>query len=194
MVDTKESSSGGGRYALLGVLLLGGAAALLYFGLQEEPPPPPPPVAKKDAEPAKPPPALAQPTFVVPDEDAGAPEAGPPDAGASKPTRRTPRVPRGRCEGQVPAREAARVVRSHERQVRSCYERRLKVNNVLQGRLVLRLRIGRSGAVESVQVGGTLRDRQVAACVRKTARQWQFPKPKGGCAIVEAPFNLRPKP
>ncbi len=193
MTESKESS-GAAKYAILGLLLFGGSAALLVFALGGEEPPPSEPTPAPAAQPTKPTPALSAPTFVVPDEeeDAGATDAAVP---APEPRKRPrARRPRGPCEGEVPAREAAKVVRKHRPQVRTCYERRLKVNNLLQGRLVLRLRVGRRGEVESVQVGGSLRDREVAACVRKLARQWQFPKPKGGCALVEAPFNLRPKP
>ncbi len=194
MTEPKESSSAGGaaKYAVLGLLLLGGSAALLYFALGSEEPAPPPPKPAAKPEPSSPPPSLAEPTFVVPEEEDAGVDAAPP---APEPTPKPrARRPRGVCRGEIPAREAARVVRKYERQVQSCYERRLKVNNVLQGRMVLRLRVGRNGAVEGVQVGGSMRDRAVAACVRKRAKGWQFPKPKGGCALVEAPFNLRPKP
>ena len=76
-------------------------------------------------------------------------------------------------------------------QFRNCYERRLKVNSTLEGRVSVQMRVNRSGAVDAVQVGGTLRDSQVLSCVRQTANRIRFPAVQNGrCAVVSAPFNF----
>ena len=97
------------------------------------------------------------------------------------------------CTGDLPG--ASQVVNENRPQIRSCYERRLKVNNVLQGNMTLKLKVGGAGKVAAAQVTGSLRDPEVFACVRKLAQTWTFPVPTGGsCAVVEAPFQFSPKP
>ena len=74
------------------------------------------------------------------------------------------------------------------------YERRLKANNVLQGDLSLKVKVGANGSVVASGVSGTLRDNEVFACVRAIADKWSFPVPEGGtCAVVQVPFRFTPK-
>ncbi len=97
------------------------------------------------------------------------------------------------CKGELSAEDAKTVVGRHTQQVRQCYERRLRENTMLQGRVELRLTIDTSGNVTSVRTSGTLRDAEVLSCISAGARTWRFPKPSGAsCAIVLAPFNLTP--
>ena len=55
------------------------------------------------------------------------------------------------------------------------------------------LSIGSAGAVRAVAVRGTLRDRTVYTCVKRVARTWKFPAPRGGCVRINAPFQMTPK-
>jgi hypothetical protein len=88
-----------------------------------------------------------------------------------------------------------KVVNDNHAQIRACYERRLKVNNVLQGDIQLRLKIGPSGRVVASALGGSLRDQEVFSCVRALAQSWTFAVPSGGsCAVVQVPFHFTPKP
>jgi hypothetical protein len=98
------------------------------------------------------------------------------------------------CDGDLDANVLRTLVAQNRAQVRTCYEKRLKVDNVLQGSLNLKLRIGGNGKVSATQVGGSLRDTIVTSCVRTLAESWSFPTPSGGlCAVVEIPFNFTPK-
>jgi hypothetical protein len=179
------------RYALLGLLLLLGAGGL--YCLTKEPEPGPVANVPEDAGTA-----LRTNTFEpeieIPEEepDAGDPDTGPEEVETTMMS--TMRVRVVECNGQVDRAGLTRVIAQHRSQVRSCYERRLKVNNVLQGRVNVTLRIGRTGAVEQVRVGGSLRDNEVFACVRRLAQSWTFPAVAGNCADVSVPFNLTPRP
>jgi len=133
-----------------------------------------------------------QPEFEIPEEE---PDLGEPDLGPPAQTKmRGVRQPRT-CDGNLDVAAIRQVAQRHQRQVRSCYERRLKVNNILQGTVNVRMVVGRSGSVDQVSVGGSLRDSEVFSCVRRLARSWEFPAVEGGsCAVVSIPFRMTPRP
>ena len=136
---------------------------------------------------------MAQQELVLeePVPDAGQPAPVEPEV--TKPT--APRVKSGEweCSGDLPG--AVKVVRENSAQVRSCYERRLKMNNVLQGDLRLKLKVGGGGKVVATAMSGSLHDPEVLSCVRNLAQSWIFPVPSGGsCAVVQVPFQFSPKP
>ncbi|MAQ16750.1 MAG: hypothetical protein CMN30_18400 [Sandaracinus sp.] len=133
-----------------------------------------------------------QPQFEIPDEepDLGQPDLGQPEAE----TMRSVRTPRT-CDGDLDVSAIRSVATQNSRQVRACYERALKQNNLLQGTVNVTLAVGRTGSVEQVRVGGSLRDSEVFACVRRLAQSWQFPAVTGGsCAQVSIPFAMTPRP
>ena len=173
------------KYLVVLLLLLGTcAAAWLVLGGEEEPraevPATPAPVPE--------PPAREQfiPEIEIPEAEPE-PPAKPPEA-----RRQQPREPV--CNGQISRADLQRVIAAApSKQVQTCYEQRLKEDNLLQGQMRVRLRIGPAGNVESVTVGGSLKDPQVYACVKRAARTWKFPKPEGGCVLTEVPFTLTPK-
>jgi len=187
-------SGGNLKYALIGLLLLLGAVGLYLFGGSGS--------GTEGAAVASvgvPDAGIASPTrrieqhFDLPEE---VPDAGP-DAATDAPTdaasrrRRQPRA--AGCEGDIPREALVRAIEDERRQVRNCYERALKTNSVLQGTVNVQVRIGSSGRVEEARVGGSIRDSEVRACVRRLARGWRFPAPTGGCADVNVPFNLSPQ-
>jgi hypothetical protein len=191
----KSQSQGGGnlKYILGGLLLLIGAGAV-FVALRPAPPPPAP------AAPAAPPASaervnpLAQPDLILEEQkDAGQPEEV---AQAEKP-KHAPRVEaRGEwdCDGDLARSALQSVIDNNRAQVRNCYERRLKVNNVLQGDLKLKIKVGANGQIAAAAVAGTLKDNEVFGCVRALAQKWTFPPPTGGgCAVVQVPFQFAPK-
>jgi hypothetical protein len=181
------SSGGHLKYVALGLLFLGGTVGL-WFAVRPSRTPPPP--AKPPAEVARVNPMAEQELDLEPE----APDAGkpPPEPEAVKrPGRRA--GAEWECSGDLPG--ASKVVNDNRAQIRSCYERRLKVNNILQGDLRLKLKIGSSGKVVASAVSGSLKDEQVFSCVRSLAQGWSFPVPQGGnCAVVQVPFHFSPKP
>jgi outer membrane biosynthesis protein TonB len=184
-------SGGGLSYAILGLLLLGGAVAV-YFATRDDGPPDsvaeaPPPIDRPERSTA-----LSDSDLIIPDDDPA--EDAPPEAEAA-PAKRPARRAGGECEGEVDKARVRQVFMANDRQVRACYERRLKLNNVLQGRLDVEVRLGKAGSVDAVRIGGTLRDNEVHECVRRAARSWTFPPLESGtCAVVALPFHLTPSP
>ncbi len=184
-------------YGIIGVVLIG-AAAGLWFGMQSCEGETTSPVAEVDTPtdagpPAPPPPSDDDLIFPDPVEDAGPP----PDA--ARRIRYVTRYVGGggggafNCRGDIDSAAANRAIRSRSLQFRNCYERRLKVNQTLTGRVQLQVRIGRDGNVSGVRTGGSLRDAQVLSCVRSTAQRIRFPRPRGGCAVVAVPFDFTPQ-
>lgn len=98
------------------------------------------------------------------------------------------------CSGTIDPAEVREVIGgAPSKQVQTCYEHGLKNNNMLQGSMEVELTIGAAGNVRAVVVRGSLRDRQVYACVRRVAYTWKFPPPKDGCVRINAPFQMTPK-
>ncbi len=182
-------SGGGSRYAILGILLLLGAIGV-YFLMSGGDEQPPPIAAVIDAGVVQRP--VMEPDIEIPDEE---PDAGPQDAGiAEEPTMSTMRAPQPReCNGELTQQQILSVVGPARSQVRQCYERRLKVNNVLQGTVNVAVLVDRDGSIDQMRVGGSLRDNEVFACVRRIVEGWRFPPPSGGCVQVNVPFALSPQ-
>jgi hypothetical protein len=137
--------------------------------------------------------ALAPETVQLPVET---PDAGVPQAVAEEtPTKRKHGTSDPwACQGDVPAQEIKALLADRQVQIRSCYEKRLRVDNTLQGTLRLQVRIGNDGKVAATRAGGTLRDPEVFNCVQALAKKWSFPAPTGGnCAVFDAPYTFTPK-
>jgi hypothetical protein len=173
------------------LLILGAAAGAWFLATHSKPPAQPPPPKPAEVERVNP---MAQ-----PDLELEQPKT--PDAGTPKPTeepekkvvRKAAAGGEWECSGDLPG--AARVVLENSAQIRSCYERRLKMNNALQGDLRLKVKIGANGRVVASQVTGSLHDSEVFSCVRNLSQTWTFGVPSGGnCAVISVPFQFSPKP
>ena len=178
-------------YAIAGVVLIAAAIAMLFlFDCGEKPQDLPMVDAGQAIERST---ALAEETLVIPDLEPEEEDAGQ-DAGAEAEVQPSKRPRRVQCNGTLDSSAIQAVVNRNRRQVRSCYERALKSNNLLQGQISVRLTVGTNGKVSSVNVGGSLRDAAVYQCVRNLAAQWTFPKPSGGCVVAAIPFTMTPRP
>jgi hypothetical protein len=193
---TPASSGGGYAKYLIGLLLLlgGGLGAFLATRKPEQPPapaatPPPPKNAERST-------ALAQEAVQLPveePEDAGAPVV-------AEPVKKPKKGGGGgndqwSCAGDIPTGDIKQLLADRQPAIRACYEKRLRVNNMLQGNLRLQLRIGNDGKVQAARASGSLRDPEVFNCVQTLSKKWSFPAPSGGsCAVIEAPYNFTPKP
>jgi outer membrane biosynthesis protein TonB len=180
------------KLVAVGLVFLVAAIGLWIAVGQEEPPPPaavaPPqetarvnPMAEQDLE-------LEAPQ---PEPDAAVAVVAP-----VEPKKRTGGAGKGDdwdCVGDL--KGAAAVINEQRPQVRACYERRLKVNNILQGDLRVKLKVGANGKVMTTNLSGSLQDDEVHSCVRKLAASWSFETPSGGsCAVIQVPFQFSPKP
>ena len=180
-----------GKYGLIALLLLLAAAGLWFFVKTEDSQPP-----AEVAEPVPEAPAREQfaAEIEIPEEDAGPGDdegaAQAPETTRSSQTRPEDWI----CRGNIQASQLSAIIKGQpSKQVQTCYERALKDNNLLQGSMTVLLTIGPSGSVRAVSVDGTLRDRQVYACVKRVAKTWKFPKPSDGCVRTSVPFQMMPK-
>ena len=95
--------------------------------------------------------------------------------------------------GTIDKAEIQRVVRMHINDVKRCYEQGLQRRPDLEGKVVLKFTIGKTGTVVAATVAlTTLNDRQVEQCITSAALRWTFPKPTGeGLAVISYPFILK---
>jgi len=78
--------------------------------------------------------------------------------------------------------------------VRACYEKALIQNQMLQGKMIVAVKIGPTGSVCNANIqSDTLGDGRVASCVLNRFRGGSFPPPSGGCADVRVPISFTPK-
>jgi hypothetical protein len=99
----------------------------------------------------------------------------------------------GECKGEAPGNLRA-TLSAKGAQARGCYERALRQNNMLQGRLKIGLRIGPNSSVCSASVtSNELGDPGVASCVVQMFKSSTFPSPQGGCVDAEVPLKFEPK-
>ena len=185
------SSGGNLKYILIGLLFLGGGAIIAWLAAGKQDPPKPA-AAAPAPEPARVNPMAEQ--NLVLEEEKPVEEPQPPPEATPTPKSNRPKAQAWECSGEVTQAEAKKVIDENRPQIRSCYERRLKVNNILQGDINLRLKVGTGGRVVATALSGTMKDSDVFACVRNIAQAWTFAAPTGGnCAIVAVPFSFKPK-
>jgi hypothetical protein len=92
--------------------------------------------------------------------------------------------------GLDPSKVASRIKAQYFRGVKQCYERALKANPKLQGKVEVSFVVGQLGTVTKVNVDGF--DPGVDQCIQAQARNWRFDKPEEGSAEFSIPFILRP--
>lgn len=85
------------------------------------------------------------------------------------------------------------LFRQRAGEIRTCYERRLKRQPKLAGRLTLRVAIDKSGDVSQAEVvRDSLGDALVARCATTVIARWKFP-PQADDTILVYPFVFRPQ-
>jgi hypothetical protein len=185
-----------GKPVLLVLLLVGiaGATGLITWVLvtrdpAPEPAPPPPPPRRPTADLIVEPP----PEPLLTKSDAGA-DADVEDEVDAEPAKKRRSGPRRYRQGTIDKRRVSAFIRSRQGAVRRCYERRLKINNALQGVLDTQITILPNGRVSNVNfTQDTLYDSEVKRCVAGVIRGWQFPEPEGGSVTVSNLFRFSPR-
>jgi TonB family protein len=77
--------------------------------------------------------------------------------------------------------------------VKSCYEKELKRNPELQGKVTMQFTIEESGRVGAVDVKqDTMGDPAVGECIKSAISRWRFDSPEGGSITVAFPFIFSP--
>ena len=101
-----------------------------------------------------------------------------------------PRLSQVKGAGELSKDEIQRVINSHVGEIQYCYEKQLRGNAGLAGRVVLEWTVTTSGAVGVVKVStSTLSSSEATACMMDRVKKWRFPKPRGsGNVTVVYPF------
>lgn len=95
--------------------------------------------------------------------------------------------------GGLDRSEVDAVVRQNIAQIRFCYNRGLRSNPDLSGRVTSNFVIGGDGRVKASNIRqSSLGVAAVEDCIRSKVATWNFPKPRGGGEVtVNYPFMLR---
>lgn len=87
----------------------------------------------------------------------------------------------------------ARYVRSRLKSIQSCYEKELKRNPNLKGKVLVRFVIRPTGRVGDIDIEeNTLGSEAVGSCIRTTIRNWTFPFRPDSETAVSYPFVFSP--
>ncbi len=181
---------GGGAFIGAVILMLLAMGGLLYWKFAGKDGPPPLPSSTPSANTA---PSFEEPPPPPPPDE--------PDAGTKATSPKKHLIASGNgggcggtCKGEVPA--ALRSALSGAAgSVRGCYERALRQNQMLQGKMVVAVRVGAHGGstCSANIVSDSLGDPSVTSCVLQKFRAGQFPPPAGGCVDVQVPISFLPK-
>jgi len=95
-------------------------------------------------------------------------------------------------EGEIDSNRVASIIRGQIGGIRSCYERALRNNPTLSGRLEVRFTIGSTGRVSSASSSGLAAAPEVGTCVAQRIRGLVFPAPTGGSVDFSFPFTFTP--
>jgi TonB family protein len=94
--------------------------------------------------------------------------------------------------GSIDKEAVRRVVKAGLREVKACYERGLRANSRLEGKVIVSWEIVEKGHVGSASVkSSTLNNKEVESCIVARLKSWQFPEPPAGTsAAVSYPFSF----
>jgi len=97
---------------------------------------------------------------------------------------------RSMAMGSLDRGQIQKTISSNLRSIQACYEKALKSNPSLYGKIVVSFTIGPKGTVTSARIASaTIADYQMQAAVLSVIRRIKFPKPHGGGSIsVSYPF------
>jgi outer membrane biosynthesis protein TonB len=95
--------------------------------------------------------------------------------------------------GTLDTNRIASTVKSRIGGVKSCYEKELKRNPQLQGKIVMQFTINEAGRVMDVTAkSDSVGEPAVAECIKAQMERWKFPAPDGGTVTVAFPFIFAP--
>lgn len=91
-------------------------------------------------------------------------------------------------------RKAVGVFNQNQSALQKCYERALKRDPEMRGKVVLAVRIGSSGEPRSVSArSSAINDKAALDCMEREARGWLFPRPSGGSVTLRKPYVFEPQ-
>lgn len=128
-------------------------------------------------------------------EGTAATASGPPSASPAGGKGKTPSIRQGATSvnGRLPPEIIQRILRGHFGVFRKCYETALQKNAKLEGRVTVKLVIGKDGKVSSAADGGSdIGDGKLIACIVDDVGKATFPQPEGGIVTVVYPVVFQP--
>jgi hypothetical protein len=96
-------------------------------------------------------------------------------------------------DGEIDARAVARIIRGQIGGIAACYERSLRSDPALMGRMSVTFIIGGAGRITSLSTVGLEAAPAVGSCVGGRLRGLVFPVAFGGGAEFTAPFAFEPE-
>jgi len=95
--------------------------------------------------------------------------------------------------GRIPPEIIQRIIRQNFGRFKMCYERGLRGDPNLSGRVAVRFTIGRDGSVTQVANGGSdIPNGEVVGCVVNSFKGLSFPAPESGIVTVGYSISLSP--
>ncbi len=92
-------------------------------------------------------------------------------------------------DGSLDPSLVAKEVKARIGAIKACYERALKRNPALSGKIVVHWTITAAGTVSGVDIEqDSIGDSEVASCIKGLVARWRFPAPSGGAVEVSYPF------
>jgi len=92
-------------------------------------------------------------------------------------------------DGELDPSLVSKEVRARLGAIKGCYERSLKRNPNLSGKIKIRWTITAAGTVSEVEIEeDSMGDAEVTSCIRGLVKRWRFPAPSGGSVDVVYPF------
>jgi len=92
-------------------------------------------------------------------------------------------------DGELDPGLVSKEVKTRIGAVKNCYDRALKRNPGLSGKVKVRWTITAAGTVSSVEIeDDTMGDSEVSSCIKLLVAHWRFPAPSGGSVDVVFPF------
>lgn len=95
-------------------------------------------------------------------------------------------------DGELSQSQIAAVMRRKLKAIRSCYERALKRDRSLKGKVVIRFEIMENGRTSNIEFDDRMGSSAVVSCIRTRAKSWRFPRPDGGSVFVAYPIVFTP--
>ena len=87
--------------------------------------------------------------------------------------------------GELSTGDIQRVIDSHVGGIQYCYEKQLRTNAGLAGRVVLEWTVSTSGSVSVVKVArSSLASNDATKCMMDRVKNWKFPNPRGAGAVT----------
>jgi outer membrane biosynthesis protein TonB len=94
--------------------------------------------------------------------------------------------------GDLSPQEVAKVVSRRIGAIKGCYERALRRNPTLEGKITVRFTISGSGKVSTARTTLNELSADVGNCIVSAFKRFRFPQPDGGALTVEYPFLFTP--